>query len=118
MNVRGNALIGNSFAWLAYLETAAVTGSFSAYLRMTGFDVKQWNDRIYSYERNAPGNFSIPAYYGKGANVSAYVAMKAGGGKTRCRHHVWIRAEYTLYFKGSARRTSGAGCVLQYKFQF
>ena len=118
MNVRGNALFGNSFAWLAYLETAAVTGSFSAYLRMTGFDVKQWNDRIYSYERNAPGNFSIPAYYGKGANVSAYVAMKAGGGKTRCRHHVWIRAEYTLYFKGSARRTSGAGCVLQYKFQF
>ena len=72
-----------AFGFLNYWEagwapTAASSGwsSFSAYLRLTGFVIDSWNDRIYVYERDAPGNFSVPAYSGRGAGISAVGSWK------------------------------------------
>jgi len=35
--------------------------------------VDNWDDRIYVYERNAPGNYSVPAYYGRGVWGSLFI---------------------------------------------
>lgn len=42
----------------------------SGYLRITGFLVEHWDARVYCYERDAPGSFSVPAYNGKGVAAS------------------------------------------------
>ena len=75
MRIRAEGLLCRSLAGLCYVEGGRKTDRFSAYLRGTIFIVDHWDDRIYSYERDAPGNFTVPAYYGRG--WSAFIA--AGG---------------------------------------
>ncbi len=51
---------------LAYAE-GGYSGSFLSFsARCTIFRTAAWASRIYSYERDAPGNFNVPAYYGEG----------------------------------------------------
>ena len=66
--------LGNG--WLSYLEGGYKTDRLSVYGRVTGFVVDHWDDRIYSYERDAPGSFNVPAYYGRGLSASFYAAWK------------------------------------------
>ena len=80
------------FGFLNYWECGYKDeGTWSAYLRLTGFVIDQWNDRIYVYERDAPGNFSVPAYSGRGGAVSV-----VGGWKHRFR---WLTLK--AYLRGS-----------------
>lgn len=65
------------FGFLNYWECGYKDdGTWRAYFRLTGFVIDQWNDRIYVYERDAPGNFSVPAYSGRGGAVSVVGAWK------------------------------------------
>ena len=73
---RAEGLLCRSQAGLAYLEGGRKTDRLSAYLRGTIFIVDNWDDRIYSYERDAPGNFTVPAYYGRGWSLSAVAGCK------------------------------------------
>lgn len=43
-------------------------------LRLQGFDAREWNNRIYSYEHDVLYAFSIPAVYGLGGR--AYVCLR------------------------------------------
>ena len=52
--------------FLTYMEAGYKGGTLSLYLRQGFFLIDDWDDRIYVYERDAPGNFSVPAYYGRG----------------------------------------------------
>ena len=61
---------------LGYLEGGYKGERLSAYLRLTGFSVSDWAARIYCYERDAPGTFSVPAYSGRGIAISAYGGWK------------------------------------------
>lgn len=89
------------FGFLNYWEggwaPAAPSGGWSSvacYLRLTGFFIDRWNDRIYVYERDAPGNFSVPAYSGRGAGISA-----VGSWKHRfphCTLKAYVRAGWTV----------------------
>ncbi len=60
---------------LAYLEVGYKTPSdtarlqISAYLRGTVCDTENWTSRIYAYERDLPGSFSVPAWYGRKAGL-------------------------------------------------
>ena len=63
-------------AGLTYYEFGRKTSKWHAYLRGTMFLVDNWDDRIYSYERDAPGNFTVPAYYGRGFAFSAVGGYK------------------------------------------
>lgn len=65
-------------AWglLSYLEGGYKNEFLSAYLRVAAFDIAQWADRIYCYERDAPGTFSVPAYYGRGFSASLVAGYK------------------------------------------
>lgn len=85
---------------LAYLEGGRKTDRFSAYLRSTFFLVDNWDDRIYSYERDAPGNFTVPAYYGKGYSLSAVASAKFRfrlGGRRLWTLRLYSRASMVRY---------------------
>lgn len=68
---RVEGLLCRSSSGLAYLEMGRKTETFSTYVRGTVFLIDNWDDRIYSYERDVPGSFTVPAYYGRGLSLSA-----------------------------------------------
>ena len=87
LNVRANLLHCEDFSSLAYAEGGYRTDVLSVWLRAGAFFVDNWDDRIYAYERDAPGNFNSPAYYGRGY----WVALTSG----------WkISRSFKLYFRG------------------
>lgn len=96
--IRGRleGLLCRSLAGLAYLEGGRKTDWFSAYLRGTIFIVDDWDDRIYSYERDAPGNFTVPAYYGRGWSLSAVSGCKLRLGRGRALK-LYFRASTMVY---------------------
>ena len=96
---RVEGLLCRSLAGLTYLEGGRKTDMFSAYIRGTIFIVDNWDDRIYSYERDAPGNFTVPAYYGRGWSLSA-----VAGGKLLLDKKTFKTLK--MYFRASTVRYS------------
>lgn len=76
---RAEAVHAGHWGFLSYLEGGYKREALWAYLRLTGFVIDHWDERIYCYERDAPGNFSVPAYAGRGLSASL-----AGG----CKHRL------------------------------
>lgn len=85
---RGNLLNCRSLGALAYLETGYKSETFSAYIRGAVFNIDSWDDRIYVYERDAPGSFNVPAYYGKGTTISAVTGLKPRWGNVKMRFYL------------------------------
>ena len=93
-----------AWGFLGYLEGGRKTDVWAAYLRLTGFSVQEWSARIYCYERDAPGTFSVPAYNGRGVAVSA-----VGSCKLRLGRPSWPSLWRFLSLRGNLR----AACVLR-----
>ncbi len=78
--LRANALFYKDLAWLGYSELSYrgpdARLKCSAFARFTVFNVKNWDDRIYAYEHDALGYFTVPAYYGRGYALSFYTSLK------------------------------------------
>lgn len=51
---------------LAMAETGYRIPRLSVFLRAGVFRADDWDDRIYVYERDAPGSFNVPVRYGRG----------------------------------------------------
>lgn len=68
--------------WLSYLEGGRKEGDFSLFGRVSVFATGSWDARVYCYERDVPGSFSVPAYAGRGLSFSC-----TGGWKGRL--HRW-----------------------------
>ena len=64
------------WGFLTYVEGGRKNESSALYLRVTGFSIPVWDARIYCYERDAPGTFSVPAYNGRGIAFSAVGSLK------------------------------------------
>lgn len=81
-NLRLHGLYGDTFAMLGALEggylLAGSSFSCNTYLQLSFFRVDDWDDRIYIYQRDAPGNYNVPAMYGRGYMLSAYSNFKFG----------------------------------------
>ena len=92
LNMRLNALRCVGTGFVGYLEEGRKTDNMSMYLRQGLFFVDDWEDRIYVYERDAPGSFNVPAMYGRGWFASAVASM-------RINHslRLYARASYTGY---------------------
>lgn len=97
--------------WLANAEAGYKSDVFSLWLRGTLFCVDEWAGRIYVYERDAPGNFNVPAYYGRGWNASLY-----GAWKPNWRHALHLRISYVEYPWVTVEKPSKAEVKLQYRF--
>ena len=67
---------GSVYTGLIYLEPGYVSDKFSLYVRASLFASDNWDQRIYIYERDAPGNFNMKAYYGRGWAASAVAGWK------------------------------------------
>lgn len=91
---RGEAVRCEETGLLTYLEGGYKAEAFSGYLRLTVFSADQWNDRIYCYERDAPGNFSVPAYAGRGVAFSSLAGGKVRWGRFRLK--AYLRAACQL----------------------
>lgn len=98
-------------SWLVNAEAGRSEGKLRAWLRWTLFKVENWDDRIYVYERDAPGSFNVPAYYGKGWSISAYAAFKPVA-----RHSFYTRVSYIAYPWMTDPKLSRIEVKLQYQF--
>ena len=79
VSMRTDAVRCESTGLLSYVEGGCTEKRFSAYLRAGVFRADSWKDRIYAYERDAPGNFNVPAYYGRGCWSAAVIGVRITG---------------------------------------
>ena len=104
---RLNGVRDGGYGLLGYLEGGWKPPDWTVWLRLTGFCTPFWQARIYTYERDAPGNFTVPAYYGTGFSAMAYAGWKKRFRKTAIK----------LYLRGSFRwqkeKPGQAGLKLQ-----
>ena len=104
-SLRADALYGSSWAALSYVETGYVEDKISAYIRCGIFHIDNWEDRIYAYERDAPGNFNVPSFYGRGLWISGYLV---------CRPTKWLK----LYVRGIYKKPGNAELKLYCSLEF
>ena len=113
LNARYNALWCRDFAWLWNAEGGLEKERFTSYLRFTLFKVDDWDDRIYAYERDLPGAFSVPAFYGRGFSLSAVAGLKLEG-RGGWRHRFSLKAGATRYPWTEPAKAGAAEFRIQY----
>ena len=104
---RLNGVYDGGFGLLGYLEGGWKPPGGFGWIRITAFSTPAWQSRIYVYERDAPGNFTVPAYYGTGFSAMAYAGWKGRIGKTTFK--LYLRGSY----KWQKEKPGGAGLKLQ-----
>ena len=92
LSYRFNVLQSKDQAWLTYLEGGVKREKLSAYFRQGFFVVDNWDDRIYVYERDVPGAYNSPAFYGRGMWTSFIISLKTS---QRCK--LYFRTGITTY---------------------
>ena len=110
---RLNMVSSTDTALLAYIEGGHVGDRLASYLRFGIFCVDDWEDRIYVYERDAPGYFSVPAYYGRGL----WGALTASWRINRSLR-TYARAAFTSYPFMKGRKSGRAELKLQIVYDF
>ena len=73
---RVNGVFCRKVGALGFVEGGWKDTAWTLFLRGTLFHVDEWDDRIYLYEHDAPGNFTVPACHGRGGLLSLYAAWK------------------------------------------
>lgn len=81
--------------------------TFSAYVRATLFNTPDWDTRIYCYERDLPGSFSVPPLYTRGCRFSTLLGLKGSTGR-RFRYGVYLKASLTRYLAQSHEGSNSA----------
>ena len=79
---------------LLYLEGCRRWKTLEAYAEITAFGTAGWNSRIYCWQRDAPGTFSVPAYSGLGLYPQVYLAWKKRMGPCTFKAHA--KASYMI----------------------
>ena len=112
---RVNVLKCDGVSGLTYVEFAWKPENVALYLRQGLFCVDDWDDRIYVYERDAPGSFNVPAMYGRGVWGNVVLSWKVSRAVK-----VYLRSGYTSYvFMEEAKKKPGkAELKLQTVFKF
>ena len=104
---RLNGVHDGGFGFLGYLEGGWKPPGGFGWIRVTAFSTPVWQSRIYVYERDAPGNFTSPAYYGTGFSAMAYAGWKRRVKKTTLK--LYLRGSY----KWQIEKPGVAGLKLQ-----
>ena len=90
--LRTDAVKSDRVGFLSYLEAGLKGKKISACFRQGCFFIDEWDDRIYAYERDVPGSFSVPAYYGRGI----WTAL-TGSWRFIKRGRIYMRAAVMTY---------------------
>ncbi len=113
VTMRVNLLQCVSFGSLAYLEGSYKRNLLSLHLRQGIFFIDKWDDRIYAYERDAPGSFNVPAFYGRGVWTSF-----AGSWKFSRWGRLYLRGSVTSYPFMKEKKSGKAELKCQCVFTF
>ena len=113
LTYRFNVLHCDNLAWLTYIEGGLKPGKLSLYLRQGFFVVDDWDDRIYAYERDVPGAYNSPAFYGRGLWTSVMTSYKP---TDWCR--LYLRAGVTAYPFMEEKKPGKAELRFQSVFDF
>ena len=108
--IRVNALKCDEISFLIYGEGCLKAKSLKAYLRAGVFCADSWDDRIYAYERDIPGTFNVPAFYGRGLWASF-----TGNWRFAPWGRVYARASLTEYFQTEKKKPGKAELKLMLK---
>lgn len=109
---RFDAVWCRGFAWNWYAEGGWKREKLALYVRGGLFKVDAWDNRIYVYERDAPGSFTVPARYGRGWDASCYGAWQLN------RHHsLWLRLETVQYPWNRKEKESRTEVRLSYRYR-
>lgn len=110
--LRSDLVRCESVGFLSYVEGAYVEEASALYLRTGLFMADDWDDRIYAYERDAPGSFNVPAYYGRGFWASMMFRWKfARWGR------VYVRASMLSYAFMKEKKPGRAELKLHFEFR-
>ena len=113
LGARANILHCTDLALLGYMDLGYAHKGFNNCFRAGLFKVDDWDDRIYVYERDAPGNFNVPAFYGRGTWFSYTASWKfARWGR------LYFRASMTSYPFMAEKKPGRAELKLQGVFSF
>ncbi len=113
---RLNAVYSRQLALLGYLEGGWKREAGSLYLRGTLFRVDNWDDRVYCYERDAPGHFTVPAYYGRGYALSLVGSFRHHWPGLRLKSY--LRASWTAWPWSEKPKPGVAGLRVQLMLDF
>lgn len=111
--LRADAVRASGNGVLGYIEGGHKGETLSIYLRYGMFCIDDWDDRIYVYERDAPGAFNVPAYYGRGL----WGAVTASLRYTRALR-LYARAGKTEYPFMKSKKSGRAELKLHAVFEF
>ena len=73
---RANLVKCAGMGFLSYVEGTVKPERFKISFRTGWFHADRWEDRIYVYERDIPGSFNVPAFYGQGYWLSILASSK------------------------------------------
>ena len=111
--LRMNVVKCVDWSLLSYAETSLKNANGALFLRLGFFHADDWEDRIYAYERDAPGSFNVPAYYGRGVWTAITLRWRFfRWGK------VYLRAAATSYALMKEEKPGKAELKLQFEFDF
>ena len=113
ISMRVNVLSCDKVGVLSYLDGGYKGDKVSLYLRQGVFLIDDWDDRIYVYERDAPGSFNAPAMYGRGL----WSAVTASWNAARFLR-LYIRASFTGYPFMEKKKPGKAELKLQLQYRF
>ena len=113
VSARLNVLNCDLTSFLSYLEYGYVGDALKVYLRQGLFFVDDWDDRIYVYERDAPGSFNSPAMYGRGVWTSIYTNLSLSRSL-----RLYIRASVIDYPFMQKKKPGKAELKLQIQYSF
>ena len=111
--MRMNVLNCDKTGFLSYVEGGHAGEKMSLYLRQGIFFIDDWDDRIYVYERDAPGSFNVPAMYGRGLWTGMTVSAKMSSA-----FRLYARASYVGYPFMEKKKPGKAELKLQLQYRF
>lgn len=88
-------------------DTSKAQPEFSIYIRGTIFNAPNWADRIYCYERDLPGSFYVPAFYGRGGSLSSLIGFKSSGIR-RFRFSLYLKCSFIYYLPPAGTSSSSS----------
>ena len=109
---RVNALKCEGIGFLTYAEGTLKLHSAKLSFRTGVFCADNWNDRIYAYERDVPGSFNVPAFYGRG-----YWLSLSGNWRFARWGKLYARASFTDYPLGEKKKPGKAELKLMLRIE-
>ena len=111
--MRVNVLSCDGAGILSYIEGGLSKQKITLYLRQGVFLIDDWDNRIYVYERDAPGSFNVPAMYGRGLWTSICASSRIFQSL-----RFYARASYISYPFMQKKKPGKAELKLQLQYRF